>query len=253
MFVVEYIQVSSNLLQYCSLRTVEEVHMNPYRIVVVILVVLGLILGFTWYAAIMRNQMESPNSIRLNWYHQDGTINWEAEKEQRSIRTDTIVVHHTASDSELSWEELSAIGKERQYVPRFNSNADDPNVQGKRVQSGHFRRVGKVDIEVFYTYHWLIRSDGKVERLLPDNEVGWHSGDWPTNLRSIGVCLEGDYSAKEPTLAATESLKDVIRIYEKQWGGVRLLGHSEVANTKCPGDWFRNTKGDYETLHEPFE
>lgn len=45
----------------------------------------------------------------INWYRLDGTINWEAEKEQLHIPTDTIVIHDTGGPSGMTWQQLSDI------------------------------------------------------------------------------------------------------------------------------------------------
>lgn len=75
----------------------------------------------------------------INWFRADGRINWEAEKQQRHIPTTTIVIHHTAMTKPASWQQLSEIGRGRVYVPRFRSTNPEPYVQGRPVESGHYR------------------------------------------------------------------------------------------------------------------
>lgn len=175
-----------------------------------------------------------------HWFRSDGSLNWEAEKQERHIATDTIVIHHTASASSLSASELSSIGRERMYVPRFASSNPEPYVQGKIPSSGHYRIINGHKTEVFYTYHWLIHEDGGTERLLEDTEVGWHAGDWGMNMRSIAICFDGDFEQKPPSDAAIHTCAQLVAKYQKQLGKINLIGHSDVVATRCPGNWFES-------------
>jgi N-acetyl-anhydromuramyl-L-alanine amidase AmpD len=88
--------------------------------------------------------------------------------------------------------------------------------------------------QVFYAYHWLVRPDGGVERLLHDRHVGWHAGDWEVNRASVGICLAGDYSRQRPTAAALAAVRGVLRRYP----GATLVLHRDVNGaTDCPGPW----------------
>lgn len=182
-----------------------------------------------------------PAQASINWYNPDGTLNWEAEKQQRHIPTDTIVIHHTAHASGITWQELSAMEYQRLYVPRFKPTIPDPYIKkGTRVQSGHFLELGKSNIEVFYAYHWLIRPDGKAERLLQDNEVGWHSGNWEMNCRSIAICFDGDFTEDRPKAAAILACANLVADYRNKFKIKQVVGHFDVKNTTCPGQWFRD-------------
>lgn len=169
------------------------------------------------------------------WRRPDNSINWEAEK----IATDTIVIHHTGEAPGMTWAQLSEIQKSTLYVPRYASKNNDPYVFGETPHSGHFRREGGQDVEVFYAYHWLVRTDGSTERLLKDEEVGWHAGDWETNCRSIAICLDGDFSTAKPSAKALQAVAKLVAGYQKKFQITRVVGHNEVrVTTKCPGLWF---------------
>jgi hypothetical protein len=171
------------------------------------------------------------------WFRPDGSVNWDAEK--RPI--DTIVIHHTAEPSGMTWQRLSEIQHGTLYVPRYQSKSDDPYVFGQTPHSGHFRRFGDGKVEVFYAYHWLIRPDGSAERLLQDDEVGWHAGNWDMNCRSIAICFDGDFSVGPPTDAAMQKATSLIRDYKQKFNIKEVLGHNDVrASTTCPGPWFRS-------------
>ena len=157
----------------------------------------------------------------------------DLDAERQSI--DTIIVHHTEEDPDISLSRLSAIGFVRQYG--FNYLNDNvwgiEGLKGQPVWSGHFRE-GKM---VFFAYHWLIRPDGKAERLLEDRYVGRHS--LQMNLRSIGIVLSGNYEHSIPPMEQIISSADTLK---KNYGFVkqdRILGHLEVMEGRtCPGDKF---------------
>ncbi|MGV3614211.1 MAG: N-acetylmuramoyl-L-alanine amidase [Fimbriimonas sp.] len=185
-------------------------------------------------------ELKSPVLDPVHWLTPEGRVDWEAEKVQRRIKTDTIVFHHTALPPGTTWKQLSDIHRETLYVPRFLSNEPDPFVKGLPIQSNHFRVVGHRKVEVFYAYHWLVRADGSAEKLLKDEEVGWHSGSWKMNMRSLAICLDGDFQLKPPTRKAIETCRRLVKKYQKRLGrAISVLGHSDVTSTECPGSWFR--------------
>ena len=149
---------------------------------------------------------------------------------------DTVVIHHTEEDPEMSLGKLSAIGLVRQYA--FQYLEDDvlgERVRGRPLWSGHFRG-GKM---VFFAYHWLIRPDGRAERLLEDTYIGWHAGNWKTNTSSAGIALAGNYEEAVPPFAQIEAAARVIK-ENYPWAALRnIIGHREVNKTvTCPGAFF---------------
>ncbi|MGH2479159.1 MAG: peptidoglycan recognition protein family protein [Ktedonobacteraceae bacterium] len=150
---------------------------------------------------------------------------------------DTIVIHHTEEDPAISLATLSAIGLLRQYALHYlDDNVLESKVRGEPIWSGHFRQ-GQM---VFFAYHWLIRPDGVAERLLEDEAIGWHAGNWDINTRCIGIAFSGNYEHNTPPAiqiaAAAQIIKDSYPYVPQE----RILGHCEVrANgTTCPGDRF---------------
>ncbi len=173
---------------------------------------------------------------QANWY----PINWEAEKIEKQIVTDTIYIHHTAWKTNATWQELSAEQKKRLYDARYAIADKDPFVQGETPHSGHYRYIDGKLAEVFYAYHWIVRENGKVERLLDDREVGWHAGNWAENMRSVAIVFDGDYSKKPPPKKALKAVAKLIRQYVRQYPTItRLKGHQDARkNTECPGAWY---------------
>ena len=158
----------------------------------------------------------------------------EMDAERKPV--DTIVIHHTAEEPDIRLSKLSAIGLVRQYALQYL--ADDvlgEHARGQPIWSGHFRQ-GRM---VFFAYHWLIRPDGRAERLLEDGSIGWHAGNWNINTRSVGIAFSGDYEESEPPDAQIAAVARLIRLHYPQVARERIRGHCEiVAETTCPGPRF---------------
>jgi hypothetical protein len=152
---------------------------------------------------------------------------------------DTIVIHHTEEDPAMRLGRLSAIGLVRQYAFQYLANDMlGTQVRGKPIWSGHFR-LGEM---VFFTYHWLIRPDGKAERLLEDAYIGWHAGNWEINTRSIGIAFSGNYEEDTPPVSQIEAAAQVIKEHYPQVTQMHIKGHREVTQgISCPGAFFLST------------
>lgn len=165
--------------------------------------------------------------------------NWDEDRQN----IDTVVVHHTNRPGGLTNERLNAMELARLYIPRYLSDSTDPYVKGQPIYSGHFDSKGR---QVFYPYHWIIRQNGDAERLLDDNAVGWHAGNWDVNKRSVAICFDDDLANKPPTDASLETARDILRDnYQK----TQLIGHRQVNSaTECPGNAFLGDDGWGNTL-----
>jgi len=147
-----------------------------------------------------------------------------------------IVLHHTEELPHLSLDTLSAIGLIRQYAQQYlTGDVLGHHVKGQPIWSGHFRegRMG------FFAYHWLIRPDGTLERLLEDAAIGWHAGNWEVNTKSIGIALSGNYEHDTPPLAQIAAVAQVIREHYPAISHEHVLGHCEIrSGITCPGAYF---------------
>ena len=77
------------------------------------------------------------------------------------------------------------------------------------------------------------------KRLLNDDEIGWHAGNWDTNCRSIAICLDNDYSKSEPTDLVLKSMTNLIKRKYPQIKARNIVGHCEInPKTECPGGSF---------------
>jgi hypothetical protein len=149
---------------------------------------------------------------------------------------DTIVIHHTSNPPGLSSSRLSAIELMRLYAPYFvKPETKDAHLRGEPLVSGHVRN-GR---QVFWPYHWIIRNDGRAERLLLDPEIGWHAGNWNINCRSVAIVFDDDCEWKTPSRLMIRSVATLVARHYPQVPLDRIFGHREVnANTTCPSNLF---------------
>lgn len=138
----------------------------------------------------------------------------------------TVVLHHSGTLPTISAARLSAMGLLRLYAPDAAARRDPAELYSQHFRGGR---------QVFYAYHWLVRPDARVERLLEDGEVGWHAGDREVNHASVGVCLAGDYTSGRPTPAALAAVDALVR---ERYPGIPMVPHCAVnPGTGCPGAW----------------
>ena len=156
------------------------------------------------------------------------------DRERRPI--DTIVIHHTKNPPGLPLDRLNAMHLLRLYAPHY---AADSALRGQPIWSNHFRD-GR---PVFYGYHWLIRADG-CQRLLEDNQIGWHAGCWHINTRSLAVAIDDDLTDKEPSRTTLGVIAELIKRDYAYVASHLVIGHCEVlARSKVvnnPGKLFRS-------------
>lgn len=160
-----------------------------------------------------------------------GQINLAAEGpdfDAERQRVDTVVIHHTSAKPGYQRSYLNAVHLLNIYAPVFAK----PEFLGQPIWSGHFNK-GK---QVFWGYHWLMRLDGSFEKLLNDDQIGWHAGHWGINRRSVGICLDNDYEHQDPS----DELLRVLAVHIRQnYPRAKIIGHREArAGTICPGGKF---------------
>lgn len=194
---------------------------------------------------------ESNTKTQFPWFV-EGRINWEAEKQKRELPVVTIVIHHT--EKQFVWDmknpdvgiwELSNLQKERLYRGRFERSKDpEPFIfgSGMPMQSGHFLILFGKKEEVFVAYHNLILTNGTFVKMLDDNAVGWHSGDWDKNQTSVAIALDGDFTEIAPNSKMFNMLAKRIAYFRSIFNIKEIVAHHEVRPqpTLCPGKWFTN-------------
>jgi N-acetylmuramoyl-L-alanine amidase len=90
-------------------------------------------------------------------------------------------------------------------------------------------------------YHWVIRADGTVEPGRPETEQGAHVGG--QNRGKLGVCYAGGLRRSTgPGLgvntlnpAQEAALIGILTRWEKDYPGIEIVGHKDLAATQCPG------------------
>lgn len=168
------------------------------------------------------------NIIHLNTHGPD----WDKERN----KIDTIIIHHTAYEKPITLSRLNTMHLLRLYVPFFqNPNEENKQIKGQAISSGHFMNKK----QVFYGYHWFVKRDGSIDKLLEDKYIGWHAGNWDVNTKSIAICLDSNLENSSPQFTVTQSLANLINMNYPQIEIANILGHREVNDkTVCPGNEF---------------
>lgn len=85
-------------------------------------------------------------------------------------------------------------------------------------------------------YHFLVRKDGSIYRLRPEDKVGAHAGG--SNSDSIGICFEGKYQEETMPEAQIKAGQELVAYLKQKYGISKVQKHSDVCNTSCPGKNF---------------
>lgn len=163
--------------------------------------------------------------------------NWDKERKP----VEMIIIHHTSNDPGMMPIRLSAMELIRLYAPYY-ANPVEPNevyIKGKPISSGHVRE-GK---QVFWPYHWLIRTDGNAVRLLLDNEIGWQAGSWDINCKSVAICFDNTYTDSRPSDIELQTAAKIIKENYSSVPKDQIFGHREVnSKTICPSNLFLDSE-----------
>lgn len=163
----------------------------------------------------------------------EGGPNLDAERKP----IDTIVIHHTSAKPGYRLSYMNAVQLLNIYAPYYTNPTvrEERSLKGKPIWSNHFRN----NKPSFIGYHWLMRMDGTFERILTDEELGWHAGNWEINKRSIGICLDNDYDHQNPSDEILQKLADHIKEHYRFVHTSQVIGHCEAREeTTCPGKNF---------------
>lgn len=86
-------------------------------------------------------------------------------------------------------------------------------------------------------YHYIIRTNGAIERGRPEDTIGAHAGS-QGNSDSIGICVMGNFTYVVPTELQIKSLVNLIKDIASRYGDLELIRHKDIMATACPGDSF---------------
>lgn len=119
-------------------------------------------------------------------------------------RVDTIIVHHSGSDKS-TLESMSVYHTE-----------DKPDGHG-------WPRL---------SYHYVING-GVIFQINDIDKLTYHCKGY--NIRSIGICMIGNYEDKLPYPDDLNALTGLIKTLNFSIPGLKVIGHRDVHNTLCPG------------------
>ena len=105
-------------------------------------------------------------------------------------------------------------------------------------------------------YHFLVRKDGKIYRLRPEDKVGAHA--YGSNYNSIGICFEGNCMEEDMPEAQKQSGKELVAYLKNKYNINVVQAHRDVCATSCPGDKFpfeeiANSEKKEEIISKPQE
>lgn len=85
-------------------------------------------------------------------------------------------------------------------------------------------------------YHFLVRKDGKVYRLRPEDKVGAHA--YGSNCNSIGICFEGNFMEEDMPAEQIKAGQELVAYLKNKYNITTVQAHRDVCATSCPGDKF---------------
>ncbi len=149
------------------------------------------------------------------------------------------------ADGQAAWQPDVA-ASEWLYIVLHHSATESGSVESIHAEHRR-RRDGAGNPWLGIGYHFVIgngngMADGEVAATFRWNEQihGAHSGHAVFNGRGIGVCLIGNFDQSVPTERQLSAVKRLTRILANRHGisPDRVLGHSDVRATSCPGIQF---------------
>lgn len=105
-------------------------------------------------------------------------------------------------------------------------------------------------------YHFLVRKDGKIYRLRPEDKVGAHA--YGSNYNSLGVCFEGNFMEEDMPNEQIKAGQELVAYLKNKYGISTVQAHRDVCVTSCPGDKFpfdeiANSEVNSEVTYQPQE
>ena len=105
-------------------------------------------------------------------------------------------------------------------------------------------------------YHFLVRKDGKVYRLRPEDKVGAHA--YGANYDSLGICFEGNFMEEDMPAEQIKAGQELVAYLKNKYNITTVQKHKDVCATSCPGDKFpfdeiANSEASNEIISQPQE
>ena len=86
-------------------------------------------------------------------------------------------------------------------------------------------------------YHFLVRKDGKIYRMRPEEKIGAHA--YMNNYNSLGICFEGNFEVEQMSDVQVQAGKELVEYLKNKYGINKVQGHRDVNSTSCPGRNFK--------------
>ncbi|WP_397568753.1 N-acetylmuramoyl-L-alanine amidase [Schlesneria sp. T3-172] len=143
---------------------------------------------------------------------------WKPDIESRDWSY--IVLHHTAAES----GSVESIHEE--HLKRKDKNGKQWLGVGYHFVIGNGKGMGDGEIEP--TFRWRQQMQGA------------HAGVADYNQLGIGIVLIGNFEESPPTKAQVAAVKKLVGILKRDYRivGNKIVGHSDVKATECPGKYF---------------
>ena len=149
------------------------------------------------------------------------------------------------------------MGELKYLILHSTATAEGREVSSDEIRAWHTNPVckgGRGWQQVGYTD--MIHLDGKVERLVDNNEDAnvdpWEVTNGAKGYNAVsrhvvyvGGCARGGKSSKDTrTKAQREAMETYVKDFHRRHPKVRIIGHREVAAKDCPSfdvqDWLRS-------------
>ena len=149
------------------------------------------------------------------------------------------------------------MGELKYLILHCTATAEGREVSSEEIRAWHTNPVckgGRGWQQVGYTD--MIHLDGKVERLVDNNEDAnvdpWEVTNGAKGYNAVsrhvvyvGGCAQGGKSSKDTrTKAQREAMETYVKDFHRRHPKVRIIGHREVAAKDCPSfdvqDWLRS-------------
>lgn len=133
-------------------------------------------------------------------------------------------------DTDFKWNG-TILGRPLTEAIVLHHRAGDGDVLS--IHNAHVKNNGWAGIG----YHFYIRKDGSIYRGRPIEKMGAHAENH--NSYTIGICFEGNFEKETMAKAQIDAGKKLIAHIEECYGKrMKILRHSDVASTACPGKNF---------------
>jgi len=132
------------------------------------------------------------------------------------------VIHHTAG----------AMLPLKKVLKGINEN------HKARLHTGRWGRTGKNGKGYHIAYHYIVDLEGNSKNTRPEEEIGYHSGKWFLNDKSISIALAGNFSIQNLGKDQSNELKRLVSAVSARHALKRedWIFHKDVKATQCPGN-----------------